>query len=34
MQAGHCGPADEAMATLQTIKAFGNPVVDRLGVLP
>ena len=29
----HCGPADEAAAALHPIKAFGTPVVDRLGPL-
>jgi FAD/FMN-containing dehydrogenase len=27
----HCGPADEATAALHPIKAFGAPIVDRLG---
>jgi len=31
MLACHCGPADEAMAALHPIKAFGSPVLDRLG---
>jgi FAD/FMN-containing dehydrogenase len=29
----HCGPADEATAALHSIKAFNNPVFDRLGPL-
>jgi FAD/FMN-containing dehydrogenase len=29
----HCGPADEAAAALHPIKAFGTPVLDRLGPL-
>ncbi len=29
----HCGPADEATAALRSIKAFGTPVLDRLGPL-
>jgi FAD/FMN-containing dehydrogenase len=29
----HCGPADEATAALHPIKAFGTPVLDRLGPL-
>jgi FAD/FMN-containing dehydrogenase len=29
----HCGPADEAAAALRPIKAFGAPVLDRLGPL-
>jgi FAD/FMN-containing dehydrogenase len=33
MLACHCGPKPEAVAALQTIKAFGDPVVDRLGAL-
>ena len=31
---GHCGPSAEATAALQPIKAFGDPVLDRLGPLP
>ena len=30
----HCGAPAEAIASLQSIKAFGNPVVDRLGPIP
>jgi FAD/FMN-containing dehydrogenase len=33
MLACHCGPADEAAAALQPIKAFSTPVLDRLGPL-
>jgi FAD/FMN-containing dehydrogenase len=29
----HCGPADEARATLHPIKAFSTPILDRLGLL-
>jgi FAD/FMN-containing dehydrogenase len=29
----HCGPADEATAALQSIKAFGTPILDLLGPL-
>ena len=31
MLACHCGASAEAIASLQPIKAFGTPVVDRLG---
>lgn len=31
MLACHCGLPDEAVAALQPIKSFGEPVVDRLG---
>ena len=33
MMVSHCGPADEARAALHPIKAFGTPVLDRLGPL-
>jgi FAD binding domain-containing protein/berberine-like enzyme len=29
----HCGPDDEATAALHSIKAFGTPLLDRLGPL-
>jgi FAD/FMN-containing dehydrogenase len=31
MVPGHCGPAGDAVAALEPIKAFGTPVVDNLG---
>jgi FAD/FMN-containing dehydrogenase len=34
MLACHCGAPAEAIASLQPIKIFGTPVVDRIGPLP
>lgn len=30
----HCGPGDEAVPAIKTIKAFGKPYFDRLGTIP